>query len=161
MGGLNPLIVKGEYMPIATKEITTAKSLSTKQLSAMYDRIYDIADKLIKKYNPCNIHIKGKKLYCTQHYKDKAYNTDRLCCSGCGEFPDSYTNHWSKTGCTTKCLACKLYLCSTAYRKISRRVCDQLYRLRKFAKKYGLPASSYYFVSKEEWLKQRGNYGNL
>ena len=37
-------------MPTTTADI--------EKLSALYDRIYDIADRLIKKHNPCNIHTK-------------------------------------------------------------------------------------------------------
>ncbi len=140
-------------MPTAIKEITT-KQLNKAELSAIYDRIYNIADRLFKKYNPCNIHTECGKTHCLDYRGNRSYDTSRLCCSGCGEFPETNKGHWSKTGCTTKCLACKLYLCAAAQRQ-ERKLTHQLYRLRKFATKYGLPASTHYFVSKEKWLKVR------
>ena len=36
-----------------------AKELKPKELSVLYDRLYDIADKQIKRHNPCNIHTKN------------------------------------------------------------------------------------------------------
>lgn len=133
---------------------TDAKHISYAELSALYDRIYDIADRLFKKYNPCNIHTENKKLYCTEYHKNKNYNTNRnsLCCSGCGEYPKSDTNHWSKTGCTAKCLACKLYICPTI-RQQHKRFSRQLSRLERFASHHNLPTCAY-FISKEVWLKQ-------
>jgi len=129
--------------------ITTTKSLSTTQLSALYDRIYDIADKLIKKHNPCKIHTKDKKLCCICYSTGSPYG--RLCCGGCWE---KITDHYSLFGCITKCLACKLYLCPTAKGK-HRRLSNQLYRLKQFARKHSLPSEIHYFTSKEEWFKLR------
>ncbi len=126
--------------------------LSAKDLSALYDRIYNIADRLFKKYNPCNIHIKHKKSRCVEYHKNRGYNTNRLCCSGCGEYPERDINHWSKTGCTVKCLACKLYICPKI-RQQHRRLSYQLSRLERFASHHNISASAY-FISKETWLKQ-------
>jgi len=57
----------------------------------LYDRLYNHADKLLKKYNPCRI-------------KNGKCANGRFCCYGC-----KYLN---KSGCTVKCLECKLWLCS-------------------------------------------------
>lgn len=142
-------------MPVKTA------ALSIEELSALYDRIYDIADKLFKKYNPCNIHTKNGKLYCIRH--NEHWNaTLYLCCGGCvGNYYGGKRNHWSKNGCTTECLPCKLYLCDDGKRK-NKRLCNQLFRLKQFAYKHGLPHDKSYYMSKEEWLKQiskEGNYG--
>lgn len=139
--------------------ITATKSLSIQELSTLYDRIYDIADRLFKKYNPCNIYTKDGKLYCINH-NDNRNATLYLCCGGCIGDWDGKRNYWSENGCTTKCLPCKLYLCGYAKGK-NRRLCDQLFRLKQFAYKHGLPHETSYFTSKEDWLKQKGvlSYG--
>ena len=134
-------------------------TVDVEQLSALYDRIYDIADRLFKKHNPCNIHTKNNKVFCSYH-NERVYNgkgKKLLCCSGCiaNYGIDNRGNHWSKNGCTTKCLPCKLYLCSYAEEQ-NRRLSNQLYKLKQFARKHGLPTESFYYMSKEDWLKQRG-----
>lgn len=74
----------------------------------LYDLIYNKADKLLKKYNPCNIHktehkllVCNNKQYCSS---DCYYGGKRLCCYQCG--------HWRTTGCSIKCLACKVTMCT-------------------------------------------------
>jgi len=146
---------KTQQIPIGGKlTLTQPQQLSTAELSALYDRIYDIADRLFKKYNPCKIHTKDGKSHCAEYHNNRSYNTNRLCCSGCGEYPQRDINHWSKIGCTTKCLACKLYSCPTIYRQ-KNRFNHQLSRLKRFADKHGLSPNSYYFISKEKWFEQR------
>ena len=81
--------------------------LSVVELSALYDRIYDIADRLLKKHNPCKIYTEDKYIFCKYHetgipLRNKCY----LCCSSC--------EYCSKEGCTVKCLGCKLFLCGLA-----------------------------------------------
>lgn len=70
--------------------------------SNLYDLLYAKADKLLKEYNPCRI---NKDLfggvYC------KKYDNDDLCCGG----GNGKCKYLSDTGCTTKCLGCKLGLC--------------------------------------------------
>ena len=144
-------IDKGSKM--ITAELDTEK-LNMEKLSALYDRIYDIADRLFKKYNLCNIHTKNNKVFCS-HHNEKVYNGKSkrlLCCSGCGEYPKRGISHWSKIGCVTKCLACKLYICNSIGRK-NIHFARQLDRLHGFADKHNLPHSTYY-LSKEQWLKQ-------
>jgi len=121
------------------------KKLSTEDLSALYNRIYDIADRLFKKYNPCNIRTKNGKASCTCYLHSKY--KDYLCCTDC-----KYT---SPTGCTTKCLACKLFMCPPVSR-VNRRLYHQLQRLSRFACKHDLPAGKY-FYPKRKWLKEIKN----
>lgn len=146
------MLIQTADEPKVRTNFVVKDKLSTAELSALYDRIYDIADRLFKKYNPCNIHTENKKLYCIDYHKNKGYNANRLCCSGCGEYPEMDTNHWSKTGCTVKCLACKLYICPTI-RQQHRRFSRQLSRLERFASHHNLPTCAY-FISKEVWLKR-------
>ena len=103
-------------MPTAIKP--TTKSIT--ELSAIYDRIYDIADRLIKKHNPCNIYTKivpAKKLFFNPIFPEQLIeNTycnsngtvNALCCEGC--------KYWDK-GCTVKALGCKLFLCQCVKNK--------------------------------------------
>ena len=120
--------------------------LDVEKLSALYDRIYDIADRLIKKYNPCKIHIKDKKLYCTGYPTGSLHG--RLCCEGCWE---KKIDHYSLFGCTTKCLPCKTYLCMSAGKE-NRLLAHRLFKLRDFVIKH-FPATRCY-QSKEQWLEQ-------
>ena len=68
----------------------------------LYNLIYDKANKLLKEYNPCNIHLNPYRLLVCNN---KRYDTGngKLCCSMC--------KYSSDKGCTTKCLACKVALC--------------------------------------------------
>jgi len=142
-----------------TAELDT--KLSVKELSALYDRIYDIADRLIKKHNPCNIHteIQPHHLYPTKLEKETvcmSYSINSLCCSGC--------KYWDK-GCTVKSLGCKLFLCQCVTNKILQ---ERFRKLREYGRKHlnftycdvnwGNQTFTYsvvdkYFVSKENWLK--------
>lgn len=128
-------------MPVQT---AIEYKLSIKELSALYDRIYDIADRLFKKHNPCKIYIEDKHIFCKYHQKGiPLANGYYLCCSSC--------IHCSKNGCSVKCLACKLHMChcDTNLYVFAKR----LDRLIKIACNYRLPVWGYY-TSKEQWLKQ-------
>lgn len=136
-------------MPIATKRITTAKSLSIAESSAIYDRIYDIADRLFKRYNPCSIHIIDGGIGCTSRKTSIAYG---LCCSSC--------KYISKIGCTVKCLPCKLFVCDRllcVYDKKNRWIRNKKYihftnkinRLRKIAREHSICTYEYFKTKKE------------
>ena len=67
------------------------------KMSALYDELYEKADRVIKRHNPCRI-SRGR---CLAVYP---------CCDGC--------KFLSKIkGCLTKSLACKLWLCEEARKK--------------------------------------------
>jgi hypothetical protein len=70
--------------------------MNKKELSIIYDELYDLADRIIKKYNPCEL----SKNRCLD---------GKFCCEGC--------KYLSKDGCTTKALFCKVWLCKNARRK--------------------------------------------
>ena len=143
-----------------TAELDTEK-LNMEKLSALYDRIYDIADRLLKKHNPCNIHteIQPHHLFPTKLKEETvctSWCTHSLCCSSC--------NHWDK-GCTVKCLGCKLFLCSAITNKILQM---RFRKLRKYGRthlnfnyndsNWGNQTFTYsavdkYYQSKEDWLK--------
>lgn len=125
-------------------------TLNIVELSVIYDRIYDIADRLIKKHNPCNIHADGTKVSCTYRLCET-----RLCCGGCGG------RYWD-SGCTVKCLACKLFLCGAIKHKVLQK---RFQKLREYGRKHlsftyknSLGELYYsiadrYFTSKKDWLK--------
>jgi hypothetical protein len=89
--------------------------------SYIYDALYIMADQLIKKYNPCQI------------YKDAAGEAccvrNHPCCSGC--------KFLGPNGCTTKCLGCKLGLC-TAAADANIEQYRILTKMRYIAQRYGL-----------------------
>ncbi len=133
-------------MPTATKTTDAKPKLSIAELSALYDRVYDIADRLLKKHNPCNIHKgRGKNknlLFCKSH-KNKYGGFKQLCCSGCDNSPEIGKSHWSKSGCTVKALACKLYLCpDIRNRKLQKRFVT--------LREYSYSIVDKYYVSKED-----------
>lgn len=77
------------------------KPLTTAELDKLYDRIYYMADKAIKKHNPCQIEIVGKKIKC----RNVTEPEKSVCCGGC-----PYMRHG--TGCMAdKPIFCKLYFC--------------------------------------------------
>jgi len=129
-------------MPAQTQRV------STKELSAIYDRVYDIADRLFKQYNPCNIRKKGNRVTCI----GKTDPCKTLCCYECSPFCNLTGYYYWNSGCTVKCLGCKLFLCRPA-RKKSPILSKKLYRLKDRALMMGLPSTKYY-LPKEKWLKQ-------
>lgn len=143
--------------------IIATKSLSTQELSALYDRIYDIADRLFKKYNPCNIHTKNNKTRCM----NKLYKHNYLCCC----MWSNECKH-SKNGCTIKCLACKLFMCSRIFyvydkngiQKINKKYkhfVNKITRLKRIVNRHGLSNMDYFLTKKtvlKRTMRQRGFY---
>ncbi len=70
----------------------------------LYDLIYDKATKLIKKYNPCNIHVNKQGVLVCNNEKMCSRGGEKLCCLQC--------DYQSKNGCSIKCLACKVAMCN-------------------------------------------------
>ena len=60
------------------------------KISTLYDDLYEEADFIIKRNNPCQI-------------KDGKCFAGQPCCTNCA--------HLKNNGCTVKSLACKLWLC--------------------------------------------------
>lgn len=99
--------------------------------SKLYDLIYDKADKLFKKYNPCNIHKENGITVCNR-YKNK----NELCCVGC--------EHLGFWGCTVRSLGCKLGQCldedydTIPNIKRFKVFCNKMEKLRRLSWRYGL-----------------------
>lgn len=90
------------------------KRYSKKALSIIYDRLYRAAEKILKKYSPCN-------------FSNNVCKLNGGCCDLC--------SHLSKKGCRVKSLACKLWLCYIA--KCEFPECDKkLEKLRRIAIQY-------------------------
>ena len=66
---------------------------SIKDKSKLYDRLYEVGDFLLKKYNPCGI----KNGKCIRP------DSPEFCCGGC--------EYLIVRGCSVKSLSCKLWLC--------------------------------------------------
>ena len=120
--------------------------LDTEKLSALYDRIYDIADRLIKKYNPCNIQTKDNKTKCI----NSNYKHNSLCCG----YYSERCKHW-QDGCTIKCLPCKLFACGAIRGdKKNNNFIRILSKLRRITSKHGLSNFDYY-ITKKKVLQNR------
>lgn len=61
--------------------------------SELYDVLYETADSILKKYDPCG-------------FKNGICKAGGNCCEGC--------KYLSKKGCTVKALSCKIWLCESA-----------------------------------------------
>ena len=89
--------------------------------SWLFDFLYTMADQMIKKYNPCQIH------------KDDSGKVSCLltspCCTNC--------KFLGPEGCTTKCLGCKLALCGAA-REANSELSKVLSKMMNIAWHYGL-----------------------
>lgn len=128
--------------------LIVTKQIDTQKLSTIYDRIYDIADRLFRKYNPCNIHIEDNIVLCAGHSNIQNGKTDQkygnfLCCNTC--------KHQSKTGCPIKCLPCKLHLCGWLMydSKEHKNIKNKLNWLRNIASKHGINTRTYYNTKDE------------
>jgi len=87
------------------------------ELEREYDQLYEEADELLKKYDPCDV-VNGE---CAA-YRAKFYTTN-FCCDGC--------RHLSSKGCRVKSLACKLWLCPIAQNNLPRDIIDKFVALRR------------------------------
>ena len=90
--------------------------------SFLYNFLYFIANQLIKYYNPCQIHkdIDGETV-CVYYLK--------WCCRDC--------KFLGPNGCTTKCLGCKLHLCTKAA-KVNAGLYKVFSKMKSIARKHEL-----------------------
>ena len=95
----------------------------------LYDFLYEYADLLISKYNPCDTRVSRSGVATCVH------NIDR-CCNSC--------KHLGPRGCTVRSLSCKLYICMTARQEMlysvkeEEGVISKLYKAKVLARKYNL-----------------------
>ncbi len=101
-----------------------------RNLEKIYDDIYDRAQAVLDKYNPCDIR-KDEDGYitctCTRsgtnYYGRTREEQEQLCYSGC--------QFHTKNGCRVKCLMCKIHLCYIIPEKHPAR--KEMYELHKEA----------------------------
>ena len=76
--------------------------MTKRELSAEYNRIYDEANRIFKKYNPCQ--FKDGMCASNRHNLKKGYDGQiNGCCYVCDNI--------GRNGCRAKALGCKLYTC--------------------------------------------------
>ncbi len=98
--------------------------MTKKEIERIYDDLYDRADKLFKKYNPCQF---NPQTGLCKAYPDVTNGCDRgrafiLCCGGCHYEKKRKHQHSLKSGCRVKSLGCKLYYCFSQYQDTSRNL---------------------------------------
>ncbi len=111
--------------------------IDLKKLSIEYDRFYEEADKLFKKYNPCK--FKDGKCICN---RNNTYPSKNGCCGMC--------RYLNSKGCTIKSLGCKLYICWREHGKILDERRALIKKVRRVIPHPFSPLNCY--ISKEEYL---------
>lgn len=117
--------------------IRKQKVLSLTAKMALYDRLYDIADRMFKRYNPCQHDLKilkkgsnGKNYLKCAYYKKTHSDFRYNCCE--------YCKHMGNKGCRVKSLGCKLWTCGEIWKNYPHLTMRMNY-LRSMAVKYGIP----------------------
>lgn len=102
------------------------------RLERIFDKLWDAADKIITKYDPCEVKIGKHGASCLKcRVKRSPSQVNVMCCNGCQW-------HSSDRGCTAyKPLACRTWLCGTAARR-NPKAFQQLRRIAIRAERLGL-----------------------
>lgn len=86
-----------------------------------YIELYNLMSCFIEAYNPCNIQKQPNGTVTCVNYPE-GNNENVLCC---GPYPEDIGSpfekkckHLCKTGCKTKSLSCKMWLCQKAYENL-------------------------------------------
>lgn len=117
-------------MGCSTESIYNNKKIRLKTLKdrkKLYNRLYDISNFLLKKYNPCKIE------------NDHCIMSKNFCCIGC--------KYLTNKGCSVKCLWCKLWMCGAG----SDHLRKQLWTLNSISR---LNFLEYPRASKERAMKE-------
>lgn len=108
------------------------RALSTKSVfpNRAYKNLYHEVEKFLNKANPCRI-SNGK---CARG-KDGGRN---FCCGSTNSNGQGACSHCGKNGCTAdRPLACRLWLCHTAEKNLSKAQLEKLNNFRKLAGFFG------------------------
>lgn len=92
----------------------------------LYDDLYEKADLINEKYNPCNFKF------------NQGNSGELVTCHGCPYFCCEGCKHNGQNGCRVKSLSCKLWLCYKALLKTDQTVLDKINSLINEAKKENL-----------------------
>ncbi len=113
--------------------------MDLEKLSVGYDRLYEEASDLLKKYNPCQFE-EGVCINRRERYRGSPKNG---CCGHC--------THLSSEGCNTKALGCKFVVCEHLYDRFPE-LCSKLFGLREEAvDKIGVSVLACH-INKEDFL---------
>jgi len=122
--------------------------MTKQELSELYDKLYESADRLFKKYNPCGIEA-GICLSVRMDHGETArygHHRDTLCCTGC--------EYHTSSGCTVKAIYCKLWICDRV-RKYGDPIfvvkIDRLWKRSRPLRQYSAEQSVR--ISKEDYMK--------
>ena len=96
-------------------------------LETIYDRIYELANRMLRRYNPCKIDHSG---ICMRTRARKEHHSN-CCCEGC--------KYLSSNGCKVKALPCKLWTCYFVQKDPKNaHLIKRLDLLLRISYKYGL-----------------------
>ena len=111
------------------------------EISEIYDMLYNIADVLIKDYNPCEF----KDGICKKWRLEGKERKDGCC----GEFSENLCKYHSGSGCTVTNLSCKLWFCGVVDNPVIQ---GAMKNFKLLSEKYGIPDLNR--CPKEEVLKE-------
>lgn len=125
-----------------------------------YLELYNKADKLFKKTNPCKFDKYG---VCIQYRKlhRKGYRKERKSC--CTEYFNHHDRRRKKckytteTGCTTKCLMCKLHVCNYIWHRY-RGLAKAISKLDGYSHRYLGISSENFFSSMDDTIDHFEKY---
>ena len=137
------------------------RPLTDEQVIEIYNRIYNMADKLFKKHNPCRISKRNGEVFCK--LRSAAWRTcvlsakrrNMLCCEQCFLKVNGKSVFNKNRGCTIKALGCKIYVCSAITEK-HRWFADLMSRLSNIMNTAS-HSSLRHFQDSTEFLKERHN----
>lgn len=115
--------------------------MTSEELSVEYDRFYEEAEELFKKFDPCK--FKGNKCV---HNGYKTLYKDGCCGTGC-------PFHTPK-GCSIRCLGCKTFFCKGGSVPAPGGFLNSLHDLREEISRVLAPSALSCYTSKEEFLKR-------
>jgi hypothetical protein len=137
-------------------------------VESTYDELFAEAEKLFKdnpvcgsfEFGMCRRHINSvdnEALFKHEKLIESKPNESKLfgCCSFCG-------NNWSRNGCLTKNIFCKLYVCDWLRRDENKDLIDKLKIIKN--KIYSLGFAEHYYISREailgETIERLNNFKN-
>jgi hypothetical protein len=101
--------------------------LNVADMMRMYDKLCDLADDLFATHDPCKIN------------GNKCAGGKTCCARGIEHWNGPECQYLGENGCTTKSLACKLYVCATASKALPDKVKKLLYKYKAQALVIGIP----------------------
>ena len=136
--------------------------MTLEELSVEYDRFYEEADALFRKYNPCQFEgnqcARNRKDLASGHFRAGSEVEKNGCCG------TTSCKHLTPEGCNAKSLGCKLHTCTELTRREHRGFHTKLVVLRYQAEDILGIGITQCFWEKERYmsyLKTRGAKGGI